>query len=213
MISVRLLNSAFASAILTHLLQSTAFVVLAWLLTLALRNYPARVRFWVWMTGSIKFLVPFALLTSLGMRFATLRPQHLHTVLYTVVEQFNLPLAKANPVPAGISSNLQHVGSWVGLAIVLVWGAGSLLMLLRWTMQWLHAHRLVETAEPVNGGPEFLALRNAESRSQVRKAIPIALASTGRRTGDLRCVFPCPLVALGTLAATGSGTNRSDRGA
>src|SRR5580692_44650 len=105
MISAHLWNSPVASAILTHLLQSTAFLVLAWLLALGLRSYPARVRFWVWMSGSIKFLVPFALLTGLGTRFAMLRPQPRHTIVYTVIEQFNIPFAKTSPVPAGASSD------------------------------------------------------------------------------------------------------------
>jgi len=183
MISAHLWNSVVASAILTHLLQSTAFLVLAWLLALGLRSYPARVRFWVWMSGSIKFLVPFALLTGLGTRFAMLRPQPRHTIVYTVIEQFNIPFAKTSPVPAGASSDSLHVGSWIALAIALVWGVGSLVMLLRWIALWLSARRLVGSAERASGGPEFLALRNAESRARIRSAIPIALASAGVEPG------------------------------
>src|SRR5579872_4799547 len=56
-------------ALANHLWQSTAFVVAAWLLTLALRNNRAAVRHWVWMASSVKFLVPFSLLVGMGSLF------------------------------------------------------------------------------------------------------------------------------------------------
>jgi bla regulator protein blaR1 len=49
-----------------HLWQSTLFAVAAWLLTLALRNNHAAVRHAVWLAASVKFLIPFSLLMSLG---------------------------------------------------------------------------------------------------------------------------------------------------
>ena len=48
-----------------HLWQSTIFAAMAALLALALRNHQARVRHWLWMVASVKFLIPFALLIAL----------------------------------------------------------------------------------------------------------------------------------------------------
>jgi hypothetical protein len=53
-------------ALTTHLWQSTIFAGVAGLLTLAFRANRARVRYWLWMGASFKFLIPFALLTTLG---------------------------------------------------------------------------------------------------------------------------------------------------
>ena len=53
-------------ALLNHLWQSTLFAAAAGLLTLALRNNRAPVRYWLWFTASVKFLIPFTLLLSLG---------------------------------------------------------------------------------------------------------------------------------------------------
>ena len=53
-------------ALANHLWQSTLFAVAAWLLTLALRNNRAAVRHAVWLAASVKFLIPFSLLMSLG---------------------------------------------------------------------------------------------------------------------------------------------------
>src|SRR5262245_25307148 len=53
------------SPIANHLWQSTLFAAVAGLLTLALRKNAAGVRHWVWVSASVKFLVPFSLLISL----------------------------------------------------------------------------------------------------------------------------------------------------
>jgi uncharacterized membrane protein len=57
------------SALMNHLWQSTLFVIVVWLATLALRKNSARVRCWLWTAGSVKFLVPFSMLVGLGERF------------------------------------------------------------------------------------------------------------------------------------------------
>src|SRR5258708_37995957 len=49
-----------------HLWQSTWFSGVAGLLTLALRKNRAQTRYWVWLAASVKFLVPFSLLVSIG---------------------------------------------------------------------------------------------------------------------------------------------------
>lgn len=49
-----------------HLWQSTCFAFLAGLLTFVLRNGPSKVRYWLWLSASLKFLVPLAWLVSLG---------------------------------------------------------------------------------------------------------------------------------------------------
>src|SRR5215472_9646950 len=49
-----------------HLWQSSCFALLAGLLALVLRKNSPKVRYWVWLAASLKFLVPFALLVSLG---------------------------------------------------------------------------------------------------------------------------------------------------
>ena len=52
-----------------HLWQSTVFAIAAGLLTLAFRKNRAQVRYWIWFSASIKFLVPFSLLLTLGSYF------------------------------------------------------------------------------------------------------------------------------------------------
>ena len=58
--------STIAPGLGNHLWQSTVFVGFAALLTLALRKNHARARYWLWLAASLKFLIPFSLLVSLG---------------------------------------------------------------------------------------------------------------------------------------------------
>ena len=52
--------------IINHLWQSTVFLFAAALAVFALRRNQASVRHAVWLTASLKFLVPFSLLIGLG---------------------------------------------------------------------------------------------------------------------------------------------------
>ena len=53
-------------AFLDHLWQSTLFALMAGLATLLFRNNGAGVRHGLWLAASLKFLFPFALLTTAG---------------------------------------------------------------------------------------------------------------------------------------------------
>src|SRR3954447_13493664 len=87
-------TSALASAFINHLWQSTAVALLGWMLTVALRSNSARVRYAVWLSASIKFLVPFQLLTYLGSRWSTPKAAS-NAHIYSFVEEFTRPLRQA----------------------------------------------------------------------------------------------------------------------
>ncbi len=55
-----------AELIVNHLWQSSCFALLAGLLAFMLREDSPKVRYWVWLSASLKFFVPWALLMSLG---------------------------------------------------------------------------------------------------------------------------------------------------
>src|SRR5580704_16412444 len=68
--SLASLWSSAAPQLWNHLWQSTLFVAAVALLAFALRRYPARVRYWLWMATSVKFLIPFSFLIATGTHFA-----------------------------------------------------------------------------------------------------------------------------------------------
>ena len=55
---------------MSHFWESAAFAGAVWMLTLALRRNRAAVRYGLWLAASVKFLVPFAWLVSLGGRLS-----------------------------------------------------------------------------------------------------------------------------------------------
>ncbi|MGC1301618.1 MAG: hypothetical protein WA840_04515, partial [Caulobacteraceae bacterium] len=62
------------AALLDHLWQSTLFAVFAGALTLTLRRNRAHLRYRLWFAASMKFLLPFALLTAAGAQLGVLHP-------------------------------------------------------------------------------------------------------------------------------------------
>lgn len=171
-------NDAITSALLTHLWQSTLFAAFAWMLTRLLRSSRARVRFAVWMTASIKFLIPFALLVYLGRHLSkpVLQPR-LSTPFYTVIEEISQPFTRAVPSTAGpaVPAHSLAANSWLPVVLAAVWLCGCLVMLTRWLRQWNTARRLVREAVALNQGREVRALRDAESAMQTRRPVPILL--------------------------------------
>jgi len=114
----------WTAALINHLWQSTTIVLVAWLLTLLLRTNPARVRYAIWMTASIKFLVPFTFLSSLGAHWAIPNPSpQAGPSIYAIVEDFGQPFHRANaPGPlAPIVSSPSHSIQLTSSLFAAVW--------------------------------------------------------------------------------------------
>src|SRR2546429_9400928 len=60
------MGAAIAPALGNHLWQSTLLAIAAGLFTLFLRKNQARARYWLWLTASVKFLIPLSLLVAMG---------------------------------------------------------------------------------------------------------------------------------------------------
>jgi len=123
------------TALVDHLWQSTLCVVVAWLLTLALRNNAASVRYWVWFAASIKFLIPFSLLSSLGSQFS-LRSEQVAPLTQSLVGAIR-EIAEPLATPA-ISLRVAPTSTptdWAMWLLVL-WGIGCAALASRWLVHW-----------------------------------------------------------------------------
>jgi len=108
------------SGLLSHLLQSTIFAAVAWLLTLGLRRNRAQVRFSIFFAASAKFLIPFAALVSLG----TLAPRRATAPIaaagwVNTIEQMGNPLT----IPSAAAQAAVHAAT---AASPIAWGAIAL---------------------------------------------------------------------------------------
>ena len=98
------------SALMNHLWQSTLFVIVVWLATLALRKNAARVRCWLWTAASVKFLVPLSMLVSLGERFQwRAAPAAVQPAVSFVMQDVLAPAAVVVAAPASIPQSAPGV--------------------------------------------------------------------------------------------------------
>jgi beta-lactamase regulating signal transducer with metallopeptidase domain len=156
----------FISPAANHLWQSTLFVVAAGLLTLAVRRNQARVRYWIWVAASAKFLLPFSLLMSFGGQF-NLSGRHTvpveSSVSAFVIEQVAQPFAP-NPLPAipSSASTPPRAGNAIPIALAAIWLCGSAGLLFRWRMNWKRIRSVARKGTLLTQGREFEALRRIQ---------------------------------------------------
>jgi len=140
--------------IVNHLWQSSCFALVAGLLAFVLRKNSPKVRYWVWLSASLKFLAPFALLVSLGS--AIPRPaQRAVSVAVPVFSNTLVEVAEPFAAPAYPSAPVQGSMRVAPIVIGLVWGLGfSVVAFVRWRA-WLRiraalrAGRRVELPVPI----------------------------------------------------------------
>lgn len=118
--------------LLNHLWQSTLFASLVALLCFALRKNRARTRYWLWLAASLKFLLPFSLLVSVGQRVDV--PVVPIQVRAVTVERVSGTFAPVHAPPPSPSSRTP----WLHWPEVLtaVWGIGVLCLAAHRARQW-----------------------------------------------------------------------------
>ena len=82
--------TAIEAPIANHLWQSTLLALVAGLLTLTLTHHRAQLRYVLWLAASVKFLVPFGALVTLGRHGgwpASIRVQPDMTLVLDVISQ------------------------------------------------------------------------------------------------------------------------------
>ena len=172
--------------IANHLWQSTLVVIVAGLLTLALRKHHARARYWLWLAASIKFLVPFSLLVSLGSRLAwQSHVAETTTPLYFAIEQLSQPFtpaaARVTEAPAMLiaSNSFTHLLAW----LAAIWLCGFLSVLLLWTARWLRIASAMKSCVPLHEGREVGMLRRLEHVGGLHHPIAFLLSRASLEPG------------------------------
>ncbi len=107
------------SSVWNHLWQSTLCAGVIWLLTVALRENRAAVRYWLWFAASVKFLVPFSLLVRAGSHLEwRSAPVSVEPALASIVEQVSVPFALPVAPPPATSP------SFFPTALYAIWLCG-----------------------------------------------------------------------------------------
>jgi bla regulator protein blaR1 len=130
-----------------HLWQSTLFAAAAGLITLVLRTQRAQVRYALWLAASVKFLVPFALLVSIGNQFQWRAVASIaQSSLPLAMEQISQPFAPAASAPL---LSVPSAGSRVPEILLGIWFCGFAAVLFAWWVRWRYIRAAVRTASPL----------------------------------------------------------------
>jgi len=116
-------NGAF-----NHLWQSTIFAVAVAAVAALLQRQSPRLRYWLWLAASVKFLIPFSLLVTTGARVQL--PPDTPSLHATTVQQISTYFS---PAYATVPARTDF--PWMTL-LSAIWIAGTLLLLIRWRHRW-----------------------------------------------------------------------------
>jgi bla regulator protein blaR1 len=179
--------TAIAPGMANHLWQSTLFAIAAGLLTLLLRKHHARARHWLWLAASLKFLVPFSLLVSIGSRLspeAAATPS-VRPVLLFAMEEVTQPFSQLGVrvttahAPSIASSILPQLTE----AISALWLVGFLAVLVLWCVRWRRVSAATKQAMPLEEGREVEVLRRLERIGGIRRPLAMLLSRTSLEPG------------------------------
>src|SRR5580704_3197263 len=117
-----------------HLWQSTLFAAALALLSLAFRRQRAKVRYALWLAASVKFLIPFAMLVSIGNQFEWRTAASIaHSPIPIAMEQISQPF-----IPPASWERLAVPAADGRIPAVLrtIWICGFAAVLFSWLVQW-----------------------------------------------------------------------------
>ena len=182
-----------------HLLQSTALAGIIWLLTLALSQHQARIRYWLWLLASLKFLLPCSLLVAAGSFFSN---QH-YILLAQPALTSSLKVVGSPLLGSGITlvsstpRSSEQPNQCLLLLLMLTWCGGTVTMLLVWFLRWLKVLAVLKNATPLSTGRELEALRHLEPIARARRGVVLMGSSHMMEPGVYGIFRPILLWPLG----------------
>lgn len=158
-----------------HVWQSTWCGAAASGLAWVVRKGEARIRHGLWLAASLKFLVPFALLSWIGQQFGF---RHGSILPQTAQVDLILQVGQALSVPGAVVAAHGPAEHWFGWLVLIagLWGAGAITVLSSWLLQWRRVHALAGCAEGVAEGREANALRQAERAMRCKRPVVLRVS-------------------------------------
>lgn len=126
-----------------HLWQSTLFAAAAGLLAISLKKNAAQVRHWVWLTASVKFLVPFSLLVAMGSHLVWSTALSVAQSTSYFAEQVGQPFTGPAAPLQTLREAMPTVSSAIPAFLFAVWACGFLGIACSWWVRWLRIRAAV----------------------------------------------------------------------
>ena len=181
-----------------HVWQSTVFVAGCGVLSVFLRRSHARVRHGLWLAASVKFLIPFSLLVSVGSRWAwTPSPaaEQSRVGLYSAIDQVSRPFTQTVAIAppnsqisaSGFLAVLSH--QWPFL-LATVWLCGFVVVLLAWYVRWSRISANKRNGVRLERGREVEALRRIEHIAGITRPTEMLLSQAPQEPGIVGISHP-----------------------
>jgi bla regulator protein BlaR1 len=131
-----------------HLWQSTVFAGVVTLLAFVLRKNHARTRYWLWLTASLKFLIPFSLLITVGkhIEWSAVTPKAQKVLV--VMEQISQPFAREQRIATIAQPVLTH-GSLLPAIPLMIWICGFAAVTILWWRRLQRIHTAIRMGAPL----------------------------------------------------------------
>lgn len=181
-----------------HVWQSTIFAAVAALLTLAFRKNRAQVRYSLWLSASLKFLIPFSLLMTLGSSLQW-APAAQKIVAAPAISIEMLQVSQPFPEALPLISHAPGTRDSAAIAIFALWLCGfSAIALIRFR-DWRGIRIAVRSSTPLDipamGIPPIVEIRSSPGLLEpgvVGLFRPILLLPEG----IVESLTPCQLKAV-----------------
>ncbi len=187
---------ASLSPLAIHLLQSTLFAAVAGLLVLSLKKNYAPARHWLWFAASVKFLIPFSVLTGIGAHLGWARGPaivvHRISIMVEDITRTFVPLDFPPPNQARPIS-----ADSLTLLLLGVWFCGSAFVLFQSCSRWRRISATARASVPLTEGRELEALRRLERIAGIRKPVQLFSSKSSLEPGIFGILRPVLLLPAG----------------
>lgn len=187
-----------------HLLQSTLFGAVCWLLAMSMHRNRASLRHWLWFAASTKFLLP---LSAIAATASLLFPPGSRTTMTpniaSGVTSFSQPFTQLDSswvVTNAAAAEPRYAAVFAFLLVT--WLLGTAIGGWRWLGRWRRLVCVIRNAAPMTTGVELRVLRHLEQREAVRTAVRLVSSTEALEPGvfgSLRPVLFWPRTLSGRL--------------
>ena len=193
---------AVGTPLANHLWQSTLFAGVVGLLALMMRKNRAQARYWLWLTASVKFLIPFSLLAVMGSYLGWPKaPVTTEPDFPFLIQEFSRPFSLAKPtyaVPAAPAAPV-FTSHFLPNLLLVIWFCGCAGVVFIWWLRWRRITAAVRAALPMQTGRELEVLRSVERRGGIADETEIIVSRCGLEPGIIGIFRPVMLLPAGLL--------------
>jgi uncharacterized protein (TIGR03435 family) len=190
------ISSSFWAGFANHVWQSTLVAGVVWLLMLVLKRNHAQTRYWLWLTASMKFLIPLSLLVSAGSSWGWAKARLTQPGFIVVIEDFSQPFSPvpASPVTPVYATALAKALHQLPALLLMAWFGGCIAVLVFWCLRWRRLNVVLSRSVRAESGRELEMLRRLAASARTARPIDLFISASALEPGIVG-IF-CPVLML-----------------